>query len=434
MMRGWMLLMIVLAAMFAGALVGCGGERGSTAAGTPIRLALNSATVSLSPGATHTFTATVSGATNTAVSWSVIGGQGNGTITTNGVYTAPNEPGSYTVVATSQADPGVNARATITVQTGVNITIAPQNQTIKLGDTLQFTANVTGGANTNVTWLVQGTGSGGEISNTGLYTAPLTAGTYTVTVRSAQDATRTATTQVTVVPGTEVKLDFPTRELVTIPGSTVDFKARVVGTTNRNLTWSVQEASGGAINSAGRWTAPTTPGTYTVVATSSADPTKRITRTVKVVSSARLRLVFRERGEVVVQLNTAAAPNTSANMVSLFNAEFYPGTRIHRVESSLIQGGSPLSRTLPISDPQIGTGGPGYTIPFENTGIAHVRGVISMARTSDPNSAGSQWFIVKTDTPAWDGQYASFGTVQSGLSVVDAIQIGDTIDTAEVIE
>lgn len=417
-------------------LAGCAGEGTNTPTpGSSIRVSLSATSVNLSPSSNHTFSATVTGTNNTAVSWSVVGGASNGAITQAGVYSAPAEPGTYTVVATSQADPGISQRATVQVQTGINLTITPQNQQIKLGDIQQFTAVITGNANTNVTWLVQGSGAGGTISPAGLYTAPLTAGTYTVSARSDADATKVVSTQVTVIPGTEVRLDSPTTLLTNVPGSTVQFTARVVGNTNQNLTWSVAEgANGGTITPEGKWTAPATPGTYTVVATSVADPTKTATRTVKVVANAKAVIVIAGRGEVTLSLNSTTAPNTVANFVSLANAGFYSGIKFHRIEPSLIQGGDPLTRTLAIDDIQIGTGGPGYTIPFENTGIPHVRGVISMARGASLDSAGSQFFIVKTDTPMWDGQYASFGTVDTGMTVVDSVVISDVITSITIQE
>lgn len=417
-------------------LVGCGGNDASPTTPTS-RVQVNLATpsVNLSPSGTFTFSASVTGTSNTAVTWSVTGGTSSGSITSGGVYTAPASPGQYRVVATSAADPGVTATATITVQSGVNITLSPQNPTIKLGDDVTFTAAVTGTSNPNAVITVQGTGSGGTITGAGVYTAPDTPGTYTILAKAAADLTKTTTTTVVVIPGTEVRITSPTRQLIAIAGSTIDFKGKVVGNVNKNFTWSVVESGGGTITSNGVWTAPSTAGTYTIKATSTADSTKTATQTVKVVAAAKLVLSIEGRGDVEVDLNSVAAPLTCANIVSLANKGFYDGIKIHRVESSLIQGGDPLTKTLPLSDSQIGTGGPGYTINFENTGISHVRGVISMARRDgDFNSAGSQFFIMKSDNTTYDGQYASFGNVSVGLSIVDAIGAGDVITSAVITE
>jgi peptidyl-prolyl cis-trans isomerase B (cyclophilin B) len=113
------------------------------------------------------------------------------------------------------------------------------------------------------------------------------------------------------------------------------------------------------------------------------------------------------------------AENTVNNFISLVKKGFYNGICFHRViEGFMIQGGDPNG---------IGTGGPGYSIKgeftqngFKNT-LSHTRGVISMARSMMPNSAGSQFFIMHADSPYLDGQYASFGKVVSGIEVVDKI-------------
>jgi len=113
------------------------------------------------------------------------------------------------------------------------------------------------------------------------------------------------------------------------------------------------------------------------------------------------------------------APNSVANFVELANSGFYDGVIFHRViPGFMIQGGDPLGR---------GTGGPGYSIKgeFARNGFAnplkHTRGVLSMARSMMPNSAGSQFFIMVADAPYLDGQYAAFGKVTEGMETADAI-------------
>lgn len=124
-------------------------------------------------------------------------------------------------------------------------------------------------------------------------------------------------------------------------------------------------------------------------------------------------------GTVEVELYKDAAPLTVENFVKLANKGFYNGLTFHRViKGFMIQGGCPKGN---------GTGGPGYQIKGEflangvNNPLKHTRGVISMARAMDPNSAGSQFFIMHQDAPHLDGQYASFGKVIKGIEVVDAI-------------
>ncbi len=124
-------------------------------------------------------------------------------------------------------------------------------------------------------------------------------------------------------------------------------------------------------------------------------------------------------GVITAELYPEVAPNTVRNFISLANQGYYDGLTFHRViPEFMIQGGCPQGT---------GTGGPGYSIfgEFSSNGFAndlkHERGVLSMARTMAPNSAGSQFFIVHEAAPHLDGQYAAFGKVIDGLGVVDAI-------------
>ena len=124
-------------------------------------------------------------------------------------------------------------------------------------------------------------------------------------------------------------------------------------------------------------------------------------------------------GTIKAELYPEIAPNTVNNFISLINKGFYDGVIFHRViPGFMIQGGDPDG---------IGTGGPGYSIKGEFTrngfknDLKHERGVLSMARTMMPNSAGSQFFIMHKNSPHLDGQYASFGKVTEGMDVVDAI-------------
>lgn len=123
--------------------------------------------------------------------------------------------------------------------------------------------------------------------------------------------------------------------------------------------------------------------------------------------------------KIKVELYPDIAPRTVDNFVSLVQKNFYDGLVFHRViPDFMIQGGDPQGT---------GVGGPGYTIPGEfknnnfNNQLKHTRGVISMARTQDPNSAGSQFFIMVKDTPQLDGDYAAFGKVTEGIEEVDKI-------------
>jgi len=127
-------------------------------------------------------------------------------------------------------------------------------------------------------------------------------------------------------------------------------------------------------------------------------------------------------GEMVVEFWPEAAPNTVENFKKLARQGFYNGTAFHRiVRGFMIQGGDPLSKT---DDAMVGTGGPGYQIKAEFNDHRHVRGVLSMARSRDPNSAGSQFFICLEAAPSLDGSYTAFGKLIKGEDVL--VKIGDT--------
>lgn len=124
-------------------------------------------------------------------------------------------------------------------------------------------------------------------------------------------------------------------------------------------------------------------------------------------------------GEIKIDLDYENAPISCENFVSLATKHFYDGLTFHRIiKGFMIQGGCPKGN---------GTGGPGYTIKGEfkangvNNTLSHKRGVISMARAADFNSAGSQFFICDADDEFLDGQYASFGKVVEGMDIVDKI-------------
>ena len=132
-----------------------------------------------------------------------------------------------------------------------------------------------------------------------------------------------------------------------------------------------------------------------------------------------IKLYIKDMGEITLELDYENAPNTARNFVELASKGYYNGLTFHRViRGFMIQGGCPRG---------YGTGGPGYSIKgeFRHNGIdnkiKHVRGVISMARSYLPDSAGSQFFIMHKDAPHLDGEYAAFGKVVDGIQVVDKI-------------
>ncbi len=132
-----------------------------------------------------------------------------------------------------------------------------------------------------------------------------------------------------------------------------------------------------------------------------------------------IKITFEDSSIITLELYEDIAPKTVENFLKLVKEKFYDGLTFHRVISGfMIQGGCPEGT---------GMGGPGYHIEgeFKSNGfdnpIKHERGVISMARSMNPNSAGSQFFIMHQNAPHLDGQYAAFGKVVEGLEVVDRV-------------
>ena len=141
-------------------------------------------------------------------------------------------------------------------------------------------------------------------------------------------------------------------------------------------------------------------------------------------SSNEVAVIKTSEGDMVVQFWTDAAPNTVGNFKKLARQGFYDGTIFHRiVKGFMIQGGDPNSKD-PAKETSYGEGGPGYNIKAEFNDHSHDRGVISMARGPDPDSAGSQFFICLAPVRRLDHQYTTFGKLIKGQDVLD--KIGDT--------
>ena len=125
-------------------------------------------------------------------------------------------------------------------------------------------------------------------------------------------------------------------------------------------------------------------------------------------------------GNIVFELFPNIAPETVRNFVTLAKSKFYDGTLFHRViPGFMIQGGDPNTKKPDKS--KWGMGGPGHTIKAEFSSRSHLRGIVSMARATDPDSAGSQFFIVTKDSTFLDKQYTVFGQVLEGMNVADKI-------------
>ena len=266
---------------------------------TPIAVTVNPGSLTLAVGGTQSFSGNVSGTSNGAITWTVSGsgctGAACGTISASGLYVAPMivpSPASVTVRATSAADPSKSASASVTIVTAVAVllSLSPANASVVTAGTQPFNASVTGTSNTAVSWKVTGAdciGSAcGSLSTSGLravYSAPPIAPSpagVTVTAVSAADSTKSAAVNVTVVNVVAVMVSPSGLSIAT--GTTQQFNARVTGSSNIAVTWSVSGAgcSGvacGTINSGGLYTASAaipSPATVAITATSSADPSK----------------------------------------------------------------------------------------------------------------------------------------------------------------
>ena len=177
-------------------------------------------------------------------------------------------------------------------------------------------------------------------------------------------------------------------------------------------------ALAGCANNTGSATSSKTESAATQAATTAA-ATTAAESDVTPVAGATAVIDVKDYGTITVELYPDVAPITVENFVSLAKKGFYDGLTFHRIiKGFMIQGGDPLGN---------GTGGSDKTIKGEFSGngvnnpLKHTRGVISMARSSDPNSASSQFFIMHEDAPHLDGQYAAFGKVTEGMEVVDKI-------------
>lgn len=139
-------------------------------------------------------------------------------------------------------------------------------------------------------------------------------------------------------------------------------------------------------------------------------------------------------GQITLEFFPAEAPKHVENFVALARKGFYDGQRFHRVEAGfVVQLGDPQSKTLPMDHPAMGTGGPGYTLKAEFNKRPFDRGVLGMARGPDPDSAGSQFYIMLGPAHFLNGQYTAFGRVVGGMDAVDRVRVGDRVKTLKIV-
>jgi hypothetical protein len=286
-------------------LVSGGGAGITPVPAAPVSVA--PAAGSVNAGGTLALSATVADG-NPAVTWIVDGvTNGNaqvGTITpgagNTATYTAPAAPGSHAVNVVSAADASRSAVSLVTVLLPVQATVSPAAASLMAGGTVTLTATVTGAADPAVTWTVDGVANGNASVGTitpgqgdaATYTAPAGAGTHSVAAVSAADTTKAAVSTITVETPVRVAMNLGSATLGA--GGTFAITATVSGAANTAVTWTVDGISGGnadvgtVVPMAGNtvsYTAPAAPGSHTLKATSSADPTKSATTVVTIQAS-----------------------------------------------------------------------------------------------------------------------------------------------------
>ena len=322
---------------------------------TPVAITVNPNSATVRAGSTQQFAESVTGTSNTAVTWSVSGagctGAACGTISSNGLYASPASvptPAEVSVKATSVADPTKSASASVTIVAAVAVllSISPASASVPTTGTQLFNASVTGTSNTAVNWSLSGTGCSGSSCGTistsassAVYSAPSLApspATVIVIATSVADPTKSASASVAVVPVVAVTVNPPNASVPT--GTTQQFNASLTGTSNTALAWSVTGAgcSGvacGTINSSGLYTAPAagpSPAAVTVTATSVADPTKSGAVNLTIVGSVKnspvLPTLPQAAVDITMPIQSGTVRNVTAGSASDFQAKLNAAT------------------------------------------------------------------------------------------------------------
>ena len=415
----------------------------------PVNVTVNPASVTLKQSQTQSFTATVTNTGNTAVTWSI--SPVVGSVTAAGLYTAPASIGSgqnVTVKATSTADPTKSASATVSLDPPVTVSVTPSTSSLTASKTQQFTATVTGTANTGVMWSLNpavGTISTG--GNVAVYTAPsviTAAQNVEVSAISMADSTKLSKSVVTLIPAILILLTPTSVNLQ--EGQRQEFTAAVSGTTNQTVDWSLSPATG-TLSTTGLYTAPATlltAQTVTVTAQSAADPTKSASSVVSLQSGPVVWVVgslyrvgtadaagtgttaklWAGRGEYEsFQIITRAPTGNGLTNVNVTVSDLISagGQTIAKSNVSLFREQyvfvSPSSRNLGGSNQPLGAGWyPDGLIPFvdPSTGVPATGGTIKAVPFSV--SVGKNqpiWVDVFVPRTAASGQYFGTYTVTS---------------------
>src|SRR5665213_3083745 len=279
-----------VASTAAGISIPASGGTGTISLPAPppsVSVGVSPSSSTLTASQSRLFTATVTGSANTSVTWSM--NPSVGTLS-NGLYTAPsviNAPQSVIVTATSLADSSKSASATVQLTPTVSIGVSPPNSNLTPSQSTLFTATVTGGANTSVTWSMSP--PVGTLSN-GFYTAPSvinTAQWVTITATSVADAIKSASSMVQLTPTASVSVGVSPQSANLTASQTMQFTANVTGNANTSVTWSMSPSVGSLSN--GFYMAPSvikSAQSITITATSLADSSKFASATVQLTPSA----------------------------------------------------------------------------------------------------------------------------------------------------
>lgn len=423
---------VMLAAMSCGG-GGGGGNSGPTSPPTVTAVSVSCNPTALGPGQTSQCTAAVAGtgSYSSSVTWSASAG----TINSSGMFTPPASTGAVTVTATSGQDSTKSGNTSVTVMTTATtisaVAVACNPTSVAAGQTSQCAATVTGTGtySSSVTWSA----SAGTINSSGLLTAPASAGTVTVTAKSAQDTTQSGKTSVTVTTTTITSVSVSCNPTSVATGHTSQCTATVAGTGSYSsaVNWSVSGIQGGnstvgTISSSGLYTAPSalpSANPVTVTATSTADPTKLGSAELTItVSSSAVAITFLSTTSPLplspITINTSGVDPNSLSTISL---QFSDSSGFSVTESpiSVNTSGSMMIAGVPLYvSPSTGTTGP------DTMSLVLTQG----SKSSPPVTVNVQ------DLPSVSSYGATPGQISHATLVLEAMMIGRRLNQLQAFQ
>lgn len=154
-------------------------------------------------------------------------------------------------------------------------------------------------------------------------------------------------------------------------------------------------------------------------------------------ANPQMTMTVEGKGQVVIELFRAEAPQTVGHIIRLSKSGFYNGQKffdvLNKPRPFLVRFGDPNTKSKPMTDPSIGQGGSGSKIPVENSGKSHVKGAVGLATPpNDPKNGDSQFYIMLDKKPFLDGSYTVFGQVVRGMEIVEGIEVGDQVTSVSI--